>query len=94
MSWDPSTYDVETLVASACSWECDFAGWLPVQNILPMMTDELEEELKALAAVGTLARVSGFSEIRALSHALHSISRSLDFCQWPQVPICLELSHF
>lgn len=84
VSWDPSSYDIETMVAAVYSWETDFAGWLPIQNILPMMANELEAELQALSSAGKITRASGYNELRALSHALQSISKGIDYFQWPE----------
>ena len=78
ISWDPSTYDQETLVSCLYSNQTKLHCYPPIQNIRPLVSAELEEELKELAAVNRLTRIEGFNELRALSHTLASIGCPLD----------------
>ena len=84
VSWDPSTYDVETLVSVIYSHELDMSAFLPIQNIQPVLQKELSEELRALASVGKVTRIEGFNELRALSHSLKAINKPLQHFMLPE----------
>jgi hypothetical protein len=84
VSWDPSTYSgEEVLVATVYSHQSGVAGYLPIQFLLPATSAELDDELKILATRKTITRVSGFVELRALSHALGPINKSLGSFELP-----------
>ena len=79
--WDPSGYDVETLVSIIFSTQAGdggLAAYLPIQNLKPVLRSEVCEEIQALSAKHKLTRVSGFSEIRAVSNSLKAVGMPLD----------------
>ena len=76
VSWDPSTYDVECMVAIAYSHQADIAAYLPIQVMQPLRSQDIHEDLRAF--VGKLTRLDGFSEMKALSNALRAIGAPLD----------------
>ena len=81
--WDPSGYDVETLVSIIFSTQAGgkdsegLAAYLPIQNLKPVMKNEVCPEIQALSAQNKLTRISGFAEIRAVSHSLQAIGMPL-----------------
>ena len=81
--WDPSGYDVETLVSIIFSTQAGdkdsegLAAYLPIQNLKPVLKSEVCEEIQALSAQNKLTRVSGYSEIRAVSHSLKAVGMPL-----------------
>ena len=84
ISWDPSTYAGDEVLVAACfSIDCACAGYLPIQYLLPVKSEELDEELRALAGIKKVTRVAGFAELRGLAHAMASINMSLDVFQIP-----------
>ena len=89
VSWDGSCYDVETLVLLAYSHESDTCGYLPLQQMGPVQTDELEESIQKLAFEGRATRVEGYGTMRALSHALSFVGLPL---QTFEVPSDLHLA--
>ena len=70
IAWDPSTYDTETLVSCLWSNQVQKACYPPIQNMCPLLSSDLEEELRELAAVNKLTRIQGFAELRGLSHSM------------------------
>ena len=76
VAWDPSTYDVECMVAIAYSHQADMATYLPIQVMQPLRTQEIQEDIRA--QVGKLTRLDGFQEMKALSNALRAIGAPLD----------------
>ena len=83
VSWDASNYDVETLVAICYDYRQDVAGYLPVQNLAPVVSTELDAPLQILAAEGKLTRVEGYNSMRALSHSLKAVGLPLNVFQPP-----------
>ena len=78
ISWDPSTYSGDdVMVCALWSNDCDKAGFLPIQYLMPLRTNELDDEFKALAQRKSITRVDGFAELRAVAHALASIGKDL-----------------
>ena len=78
--WDPSGYDVETLVSIIFSHQAGDAGlaaYLPIQNIKPLLKSEVCEEIQALSAKNKLTRVAGFNEIRSVSNSLQAVGMPL-----------------
>ena len=63
VSWDSSVYDVETLICIVYSLEDDLACFLPVQNVLPVLSDELLPEIQELAALGKCTRVEHYNSL-------------------------------
>ena len=85
VSWDPSTYaGDEVLVATIYSHEVGVVGYLPIQFLLHVKSSELDEEIRVLAGKKALTRVAGYCELRALSHALCAVSKSLADFQLPK----------
>ena len=70
IAWDPSTYDCETLVSCLWSNQVQKACYPPIQNMSPLVSSELEPELRELAAINKLTRIQGFTELRGLSHSM------------------------
>ncbi|CAE6958908.1 unnamed protein product [Symbiodinium sp. CCMP2456] len=52
VSWDCSTYDVETLVCCIFDRLVGKGGFLPVQNMSPVLTAELDSEIQQLCIAG------------------------------------------
>ena len=77
VSWDASTYDIETLVCVAYDPAKDVACYLPHQNISPANLSELDHEHRKLALQNKVTRVDSFNSLRALSNALNGINRPL-----------------
>lgn len=78
--WDPSNYDIETLVSIVFSYQAGaqgVAGYLPNQNMKPVLKSEVDPQILALSAISKLTRIQGYSEIRALSHSLNAINMPL-----------------
>ena len=78
--WDPSNYDIETLVSIAFSYQAGMqglAGYLPNQNIKPVLKREVDPDILALSSISKLTRIQGFNERRALSHSLKAINMPL-----------------
>ena len=85
--WDPSNYDIETLVSIVFSYQAGMegvAGYLPNQNIKPVTKSEVDPEILALSSLNKLTRVQGYNEIRALSHSLKSINMPLQKFFFPK----------
>ena len=82
--WDPSSYDVPTMVAIVFSHENQMSGYLPIQNMKPLTKSEIHEELQELAATGRLTRLEGYAELRALSHSLKAIGKPLSVFKLPE----------
>lgn len=78
ISWDPSNYDCETMVAILYSCQNGVAAYCPIQNMSPVLTSEVDEEIRKLSAVNALTRIDGYNEIRALSHALSAYAMPLE----------------
>ena len=79
--WDPSNYDVETMVSILLSGQASPEGlacYLPIQNLKPVLKTEVDPEIQALSAINKLTRVHGYCEIRALSHSLKAINWPLE----------------
>ena len=79
--WDPSNYDVETLVSIVLSCQAcpeGLAAYLPIQNLRPVLKAEVDPEIQALSSINKLTRVHGYNEIRALSHSLKAIGWPLE----------------
>ena len=86
--WDPSNYDIETMVSIVFSAQADAekggtASYLPIQNMKPVFRKEVDPEIQALGGMNKLTRISGFSEIRALSHSLNAIKMPLQKFKLP-----------
>lgn len=79
VSWDPSSYPDgdEVMVTTVFSHQNGLAAYLPIQCLLPVRTNELDDELKALVSMKRVCRVAGFAEFRALCNALGAISKTL-----------------
>ena len=78
--WDPSSYDVSTLVAIAYACVQDIACYPPIQNLNPLLKKDLHEDLQKLAAgKNRLTRFDGYTELRALSHCMRALGTPLDF---------------
>ena len=65
VSWDASTYDCEVLVTVAHDQKSGITGFLPIQCMAPVMTEELDTEVQRLAFEGRATRVENFSTLRA-----------------------------
>ncbi len=85
VAWDPSNYDIETLVSIVFSHQAGIdhgiegvAAYLPIQNMRPVLRSEVDPEISALGAIKKLTRVAGYNEIRALSHSLAAIGFPLE----------------
>ena len=79
---DPSTYDCSTMVSVLFSAEAGqeghgLAAYLPVQNMSPVLKDELCKEVQELGAINKLTRIDGFNELRALSHSVQAVDKPL-----------------
>ena len=77
VSWDASTYDVETLVSVAYDPSKDVCSYLPNQNLSPVNLSELDDEHRKLAIQNKVTRVDSFNSLRSLSNALAAIDRPL-----------------
>lgn len=78
ISWDPSTYSGdEVMVVIIWSNQNNTAAYLPIQYLMPVQADEVNDETKALAQRKQITRISGYSELRAVSHALKGIKKDL-----------------
>ena len=78
LSWDPSNYDTETLVSMLYSWQNDTACYCPNQNLTPVLSEEVDEEIRKLSAMHKITRIEGFNELRAVSHSLKWFSKPLE----------------
>ena len=78
VSWDESQYDSSTMVIAAWDFKQRVAAFLPCQEMSPVYTHELDDEIQVLCHAGTAQRVEGFSTLRALSHSLSSIGLPLE----------------
>ena len=79
--WDPSNYDVETMVSILYSHQIGvdgLASYLPIQNMRPVQKTEVDPEILALSSMNRLTRVQGFNEIRAVSHSLKAVGMPLE----------------
>ena len=94
VSWDPSSYDIETLVAIVFSAQCGKAAYLPIQNLRPVLKSEVDPSILALSAINKLTRVEGYNEIRALSHALKAINWPLEKFIFPKDLLWRPLQDF
>ena len=86
--WDPSNYDIETMVSIVYSAQANAAtggtaAYLPIQNMKPVFRKEVDPEIQALGGMNKLTRIAGFSEIRALSHSLNAIKMPLEKFKLP-----------
>lgn len=85
VSWDPSTYSGdEVMVATVWSNDCQKAAYLPIQYLLPVEVKEIDLEFRALAQRKEITRVHGFSELRAVSHALKAIGKDMSVFEIPE----------
>ena len=83
--WDPSSYGGrEVMVGVAYSHELDVACYMMNQHLTKLMVSDLEESLLPLAHKKKLTRLSGYNELRGVSHALESIGLSLLDFKVPQ----------
>ena len=85
--WDPSSYDVETMVSLVFSGQAGPDGctaYLPIQNMKPVVRSEVDPETQALSAINRLTRIQGYNELRALSHSLQAIGMPLEKFNFPQ----------
>ena len=105
VSWDESTYDCETLVCIAYDYQQNLAAYLPLQNVQPVQSCELDPAIQQLARDEKITRVDGFNSMRALSHAMKSIGLPLSVFAKPQdmhlgplkateVRVCVQGSFF
>ncbi len=84
VSWDPSSYDVETMVSILFSWQVALACYLPIQTLRPVLKTEVGTEILPLSTMNRLTRVQGYNEIRALSHSLMAINMPLQEFAFPE----------
>ena len=85
VSWDPSNYSGdEVMVCTVWSNQCNKAAYLPLQYLQPVRSQEVEPDIQALAQRKEITRVHGFSELRAVSHALAAIDKDLSKFLLPQ----------
>ena len=88
VSWDPSSYGLvdvgeegkiagESLVAAVYSHQADLAAYLPLQEITKVRASHLLDDLATISRAKELTRLEGFAEIRALSHALEGVGKTL-----------------
>ena len=71
VSWDPSDYGGKnTLVSTVYSVAADCAAFLPNQQIRKLTFADLHDSFIEEAKASKLGTLEGYSEIRALSHAL------------------------
>ena len=83
VSWDASTYDTETLVAAIYDVAQNLGAFLPNQDMMPVLTDELHPDIQELCLQGKVTRVDSFSTMRALSHALHIFAKIHSYISAP-----------
>ena len=83
VAWDASQYDVETLVGCVFDWRTGAAGFLPVQNLEPVLTRELHPEIRDLIYQGKSCRIDSYQNLRAFSHMLQSIGLPLAVFEKP-----------
>ena len=79
--WDPSNYDVETMVSILYSYQIGvdgLAAYLPIQNMRPVLKCEVDPAILSLSSMNRLTRVQGFNEIRAVSHSLKAVGMPLE----------------
>ena len=79
VSWDPSTYDVETMVSIVFSGQGGpngMAAYLPIQNMKSVLKSEVDPQ------------------IRALSHSLQAIGWPLEKFQFPKGLLWRPLEEF
>ena len=69
---------METLVLLGYDYMSNMAAYLPIQNMHPVQTEELHQDLQKLAFEGRATRVEGFGTMRALSHSLSSVGLPLE----------------
>lgn len=85
ISWDPSNYSGDdVMVVAVWSNQCNCAAWLPIEYLLPVKSVELELEISALAQRKQVTRVHGYCELRAVSHALQAIGKSIASFEIPK----------
>lgn len=85
--WDPSNYDVETMVSILFSHQIGVDGlacYLPIQNMKPVQKCEICDEILKLSVENRITRVQGFNEIRAVSHSLKAIGMPLEKFKLPE----------
>ena len=83
ITWDASSYDIETMVILAYSHQCDTCAYLPLQQLLPVMTEEVDQSIQRLAFQGKAVRVEGFGTLRAVAHGLSFLGFDLDAFRTP-----------
>ena len=84
VSWDPSNYGgSETLVGMVYSVEKNLASYLLVQPLRRLLVSDLDDALREDGRKGSLKRVEGYVEVRALSAALKNLGCSLQDFQVP-----------
>ena len=88
VAWDASQYDCDTLVGCVYDWRTGAAGFLPIQNMAPLQTDEVDEELQALMYQAKITRVDSYQTMRALSHMMQAIGLPLSAFEKPE-GLCL-----
>ena len=84
ISWDPSTYDVETLVSIVYSWQNDTACYCPIQNLQPVLSEEVDMEIRKLGAMHKITRIDGYNELRSVSHSLKWFGKPLEAFTLPE----------
>ena len=83
VAWDASQYDCDTLIGCVYCWRTGAAGFLPIQNLAPVLTEELDEELQTLLYQAKITRVDSFQTMRALSHMMQAIGLPLSVFEKP-----------
>ena len=78
ISWDASWYDCETLVLLAYDCTTKATGYLPIQNLAPVLSQELGPETRELAFAGKATRIENFNTLRAISHSLSVLGLPLE----------------
>ena len=76
-------YDCDTLVVLAYDVRSGVAACLAIQNMSPVLCEELHEDLQKLAYEGKATRVENFATMRPLSHALSSVGLPLHIFDTP-----------
>lgn len=85
ISWDPSNYSGdEVMILTVWSGDCQKACYLPLQYMMPVdLAKETDVDFQALAQRKQITRITGFAELRAVSHALSAIGKELSVFEIP-----------
>lgn len=93
LSEAPQGHD-NVMVLTVWSNECQKAGYLPLQYLMPMEKREVDAEFQALAQRKQITRVEGYAELRAMSNALAVIGKELSIFEIPNTVMHRELKYF